>query len=495
MREGWWRRWVIGLVLLSLLAIGVVSYTLWYKLFRNVDQPPFANTEELFKYGSIGNENNSGLPYWIWLVLPKMFPQYLPGVGAYPSFGFSWEQGQPLPVGLSNKTIGFPRVTFNCALCHTARYRLHEGEPPVLVAGGPAHTVNIQAYQNFLTRAAKDAKFNASAILHEIGLIYDLSWLDRLLYRFAIIPAARRAMIRFGESQSWMDAPVEGGVDRPEWGRGRIDPFNPVKFGILEMNTDITIGNSVMVPLWNMRARQGKALHWDGLNTNLRDVVVSSAVGDGMDYKGYENGARKTLDEIQKWLLDLPAPQSPFVTGKAGPGYELDQEQVKVGEAIFRANCAVCHAKDGQRNGTVIPVEEVGTDRHRVDMWTAEAAQRYNAYQADYDWGFEGFRDLNGYVAIYLDGVWLRGPYLHNGSVPTLRDLLRKPEDRPKLFYRGHDVYDPVNVGFISQGKQAEAVGSRHDVSLPGNSNQGHLFGTELTESDKLALLSYLKTL
>ena len=143
----------------------------------------------------------------------------------------------------------------------------------------------------------------------------------------------------------------------------------------------------------------------------------------------------------------------------------------------------------------MIPVEEVGTDRHRVDMWTAEAAQRYNAYQPDYNWGFKGFRDIDGYVAIYLDGVWLRGPYLHNGSVPTLRDLLRQPEDRPKIFYRGYDVYDPVNVEFISQGKQAEAVGSRHDVNLPGNSNQGHLFGTDLTEPDKSALLSYLKTL
>ena len=118
--------------------------------------------------------------------------------------------------------------------------------------------------------------------------------------------------------------------------------------------------------------------------------------------------------------------QWPFVTGKAGPGYELDPEQVKAGEAIFGANCAICHAKDGQRNGTVIPVEEVGTDRHRVDMWTAEAAKRYNAYQADYDWGFEGFRDRDGYVAIYLDGVWLRGPYLHNGSGSDAAGFIEK---------------------------------------------------------------------
>ena len=47
-----------------------------------------------------------------------------------------------------------------------------------------------------------------------------------------------------------------------------------------------------------------------------------------------------------------------------------------------------------------------------------------------------------GYVVPHLDGIWLRGPYLHNGSVPTIRDLLTPAKQRPTRFYRGHDLLD-----------------------------------------------------
>ena len=60
---------------------------------------------------------------------------------------------------------------------------------------------------------------------------------------------------------------------RPDWGPGRIDPFNPVKFRMLGLAVDATIGNSDMVPVWNMRRREGWAYHWDGLNTSIREVV------------------------------------------------------------------------------------------------------------------------------------------------------------------------------------------------------------------------------
>jgi hypothetical protein len=90
--------------------------------------------------------------------------------------------------------------------------------------------------------------------------------------------------------------------------------------------------------------------------------------------------------------------------------------------------------------------------------------------------------------------VWLRSPYLHNGSVPTLRALLFVDE-RPRAFYRAYDVYDFDSVGYVSSGPQAAKLGWNYDTSLPGNSNQGHLYGTELAADDKLDLLEYLKTL
>jgi hypothetical protein len=100
-----------------------------------------------------------------------------------------------------------------------------------------------------------------------------------------------------------------------------------------------------------------------------------------------------------------------------------------------------------------------------------------------------------GYVAKPLVGLWLLGPYLHNGSVPTLADLLAPAEQRPAVFYRGYDVVDLDRVGFMSTGGDAEAYGFRFDTAIRGNGNGGHLYGTQLSDTDKRALLEYLKKL
>jgi hypothetical protein len=97
-----------------------------------------------------------------------------------------------------------------------------------------------------------------------------------------------------------------------------------------------------------------------------------------------------------------------------------------------------------------------------------------------------------------LDGLWLRAPYLHNGSVPNLRELLEPSAKRSKVFYRGDDVYDPANVGFESNVPERDGRKFfRYDTSVRGNGNQGHEgkeYGTELSPADKNALLEYLKT-
>src|SRR5512145_154586 len=128
-------------------------------------------------------------------------------------------------------------------------------------------------------------------------------------------------------------------------------------------------------------------------------------------------------------------------------------------------------------------------------MWTAEAARAYNAYAQGHAWQFKAFVKTQGYVAVPHDGLWLRAPYLHNGSVPSLRDLLEPPEKRSPVIYRGYDVYDPQRVGFVTEGPEAERAGSRHETSVPGNGNSGHLYGTDLSPAEKEALIEYLKTL
>jgi hypothetical protein len=99
-----------------------------------------------------------------------------------------------------------------------------------------------------------------------------------------------------------------------------------------------------------------------------------------------------------------------------------------------------------------------------------------------------------GYVARPLVGTWLLGPYLHNGSVPTVWDLLSPPDRRPAIFYRGYDVVDLDHLGFVSTGGEAEAYGFRFDTAIRGNGNGGHLYGTDLDDGDKRALVEFLKT-
>ena len=129
-----------------------------------------------------------------------------------------------------------------------------------------------------------------------------------------------------------------------------------------------------------------------------------------------------------------------------------------------------------------------------MDSFTDDLVEKMNTLGEGKPWRFSSFTKTEGYSNMPLDGVWLRAPYLHNGSVPTLRDLLAPPEQRPTVFYRGYNVYDFKNLGFVSSGAEAEASGFRFDTTERGNGNQGHLYGTSLAPDEIDALIEYLKT-
>jgi mono/diheme cytochrome c family protein len=458
----------------ALVASWLIACAAWLHAGQPPDPAP--SIEEHFKYGSIGAEDQEGIPYWIWQVLPRMFADKLPP-GGYAALGMISEPGRDTPIGFSKKTIwGVSRVAINCAFCHTQSVRTSPDAAPMIVLAGPSHQFDPQAYSRFLDATASDPRFNATEMLAEIGKLTTLSWYDSALYRFILIPAVKRGLLEHAGNFAWM-------ASRPPWGKGRIDPQNPFKFTTLRQPPDQTIGNSDMPPLWNMRARRSMALHWDGMNTSYREVVLSSGLGNGatlgsLDVEG--------LDRLADWFDDVQPPAFPF---------RIDAELSQRGGIVFAATCASCHAPGGARTGQVIPIEEVGTDRHRVDTWTSASAAAFNAFTKGQPWAFTHFRKTGGMAAGLLDGIWLRGPYLHNGSVPSLADLLEPAARRPSRFHRGYDVVDPVRVGFVSFGPQAEAAGSAVDVTLPGNGNGGHDYGATLPEDEKRALLEFLKTL
>ncbi len=78
------------------------------------------------------------------------------------------------------------------------------------------------------------------------------------------------------------------------------------------------------------------------------------------------------------------------------------------------------------------------------------------------------------YKARSLNGIWATGPYLHNGSIRTLKQLISGKRD--KTFKIGSREYDTEELGFKNAGEFL------FDTTLPGNSNAGHPFGFRLDE-------------
>lgn len=107
-------------------------------------------------------------------------------------------------------------------------------------------------------------------------------------------------------------------------------------------------------------------------------------------------------------------------------------------------------------------------------------------------------RALLAYKARPLNGIWAGGPYLHNGSVPNLYELLLPAAKRTKSFYIGAWEFDPVKVGYVAEQRSGSFF---FDTSLKGNSNAGHEYGTgeygtaPFSEEEIWALIEYMKTL
>ncbi len=259
---------------------------------------------------------------------------------------------------------------------------------------------------------------------------------------------------------------------------------------------------------------------------------------------GYPSSIQvEAMGELQKLLRELVSPLWP--EEYLPP---LDRAKVASGQLIYQQQCAQCHAvidrTDSKRRlfAVMTPLvtpgndpdsaENLGTDSTEVDnalsriAWTGplkgnrlfgELGQKFGTWVPANDMlkhvtigillahKLEDAEavireythlestptfDPRSYKARSLNGIWATAPYLHNGSVPNLWELLKPPAQRIQKFQVGSRRLDPVNVGFdITSGP------SLLDTRLRGNSNAGHAYGTDLTDEQKWALVEYLKSL
>ena len=493
--------WCFAILALIVVPLVIAGIYLWAR-FGGDEPVDYSKIEDHFKYGSTGGEHETGFPYWIWQAMPQVCAEHLPGKG-YASLGMIYEKEsdgkeKDLPIGVSKRRYqGVDRVFLNCAACHTSTLRDKPQSPPQVITGMPANTFNIMAFENFFFRCGADPKFTSSFIIPEIQRLGgDLDLLDRYVVYPVAIAIMRDRVLTLAGRFNFVKS-------QPDWGPGRVDTFNSAKV-IFNFPMDKLHPRELSAPadfpsIWNQRQRKLRddgepmQLHWDGNNTMVEERNKSAAFGTGTTPPTID---LKRIGLVENWLLDVKPPQF-------SQYFPIDKTLANKGAAVYKANCASCHGVSGsdfhgEYVGKVTPLEQIGTDRHRLDSYTYELAVNQSTLYAGYPWRFQHFRKTFGYANMPLDGLWLRAPYLHNGSVPTLRDLLEPSAKRPKVFYRGNDLYDPSKMGFVSDA--AEEGGRKYfkfDTSVDGNSNVGHegkVYGTELSSEDKTALVEFMKT-
>jgi mono/diheme cytochrome c family protein len=489
----------VGVVAVAAFGVILVAGAVFLGRF-GADRPvEYQDDLDHFKYGSLGSEHEFGIPYWIWRALPELFSDKLPGnKNGWQSVGFVFEKGKQLPVGMSQRRyLGFDVVWLNCAFCHAGTVREAPQSEPKVYAAMPANTFDFRAFMRFLFATGEDRRFTPQDILRQIDTIRKreglrkLPFIDRLVLRFYGIYYMRERILTLRDRLNFI-------AEQPEWGPGRVDTFNPLKayfnFPPEKLAQEERIGTTDFPSIWNQGQRETLKmnLHWDGNNVSLEERNRSAAMGTGITPP---TGDRKSLKRVADWLRKLDAPAYPF---------RIDKDLAGQGTPVYKKYCAECHGADGkdfrgEAVGKVVPIEGIGTDRRRLDSYTYDVAVNQNLIFAGYgEERFSHFRKTFGYANSPLDGVWLRAPYLHNGSVPTLRDLLEPSPKRPPKFYRGYDVYDQKKVGFVSDvGEENGRKYFHYDTGEPGNSNKGHdgkRYGTELSSAEKDALVEYLKT-
>jgi hypothetical protein len=443
-----------------------------------------------------------------------------------------------LPVGFTKDVAadGEEWAGLGCAACHTGEIR--HGTTRIRIDGGPA-LIDFDRFEGALVEALS-ATAQDGAKLERLARAIgekDALALDNRLVAIAEKLDARHRLNRAGVP----------------YGHGRLDAFGQIfnavttEFLGIAANARAPDAPVSFPALWT--AGHLDLVQWNGSAPNagpgplVQNVTTALAVYGTFDLAdtggigGYGSSANfANLGHIQEWMYELKSPQWPQSLLGA-----LDAQRVARGSAIYAKECVSCHAlvdrNDAKRiaKAVLTPVSEVGTDprmaRNFLDRKAKSGAfaGKKQAVIAGDPLGEEvraidlvihaamgavlrhplaSVRDTlqshhkvvkaaidanpDYYKARPLDGVWATAPYLHNGSVPSLAELLKAPGARVATFWVGTFDFDVDAVGYVA----TEAAGRQvFDTSLPGNSNAGHVYGTALADGDKRDLLEYLKSL
>jgi uncharacterized protein (DUF2235 family) len=490
---------------------------------------------------------------------------YLEGFGLIPDSANA-QNPDALPVGFSRDErfvdpyTGQKNVVLGltCAACHTGE--LFYGDQAIRIDAGPS-LVNLQKFSEALAFAVFWTYYDpwrfhrfANRVLGPVHAQADEVLLRKALkYYLDTTYAEIKANLNL--------FPVDEGYGRTD-ALARIGNF---VFGTeLNNKKNMRAGNGAVnfPPIWDTSwfdwVQYNASIH-QPMGRNVGEAMGVRSRINLLGYPGvqFQNTIHvDNLHEIETLLggealgSGVWSPKWPEnILGK------IDRDKAAKGEKLYNTLCLHCHqppmlseegrkpehwTTDANSDGrqffkvTQIPLDEIGTDPNEAKNFAARTADSGplgmgiisaragllfisqkiigQAYadlkltsQEQKEWN--GFRDNEllaplVYKARPHNGIWATPPYLHNGSVPNLFELLSPVSERPTAFYLGKKEYDPVKVG-LSTDPLKGAKEFRTDQA--GNSNAGHEFndgplgkgviGRKLSKEERMQIIEYLKTL
>ena len=470
------------------------------------------------------------------------------------------EETAPWPIGWVKNSVKTGKfegewIGMTCAACHTAD--IHYAGKRIRIDGAPT-MADFSGFINAIDQSLKETYLDGE---HEGGR--SGAKFDRLAQRIGSVSRddlRLRLKNAVQTRRAWHqrnDPPKEG---QPGFaGYARLDAFgvifNEVMHKLSSQPDDYTIRENYRAPnyrvpdtpvsypfLWDTHFHDWT--QWNGVSPAIpmgRNVgQVIGVFGEVNMKKGKTSIRLKNLRNLHGLVKKLRSPVWPeSILG------DIDREKAKKGKELFIQHCERCHLTQ-KRNEHLDDIDVTMSLLHPpqsshdfsigTDPKMAENAARYmitsrqsgEQVPASDQLGSVVFTAIKtnlwelllvgldtisaffdhwtitqptpiAYKARPLDGIWATAPFLHNGSVPNLYEILLPVEERTTRFCVGVKDFDPQNVGFINVEHCPPGVaGTTLDTSQAGNLNSGHtddIYGIEFNEEQRWQLVEYQKTL
>lgn len=486
---------------------------------------------------------------------------YLAGFGFLPDAAGP-QNPDRLPVGFAKDTVNDPFtgetlqvMGLTCSACHTGQ--LEYNGKGYRIEGGSA-SVDLASFQTELGYAMAftdkiPGRFErfAKAVLGDNASDEEKK---KLRQQFQVV------LNQGLEEKKLAD---EGKLYNEAAGFGRSDALGRIGnyvFGTELNNANLRVANAPanFPPLWYT-----SWFGWVQYNGSIQQPMVRN-IGEALGVRARVNLKdppklfQSTVNVKNQWQLESMLAGPTAFKGLTSPAWPqdlfgpIDKTKVTKGAQLYKEQCEHCHLppldsteiKDpkywepGLEGKTflklnLIPLDEIGTDPTEATDWanrtavtdglglgtvsaatglrvitdkirdmnydamglTPEQRMEWNGYRQD------GVVAPLAYRARPLGGIWATPPFLHNGSVPNLYQMLVPASQRDKTFYVGSREFDPKNVGYSTAKFDG---GFEVRIDQTGNSNAGHEFrntpgkgriGRELTDEERWAIIEYLKTL